>query len=84
VIAMLVGTITEDLSDTQRLAVVVFFIPMAMWFIGWFAPLAYEKAVDDGIAPEQDVQKSRAIGRWLRRAALIVFVLGLVGLALAA
>lgn len=76
--------ITDDLSSLQRLAVVVFFVPMAMWFIGWFVPHVSDKGAEDGVATEEDARKTRAIARWLRRAAVAAFLVGLLALVLAA
>jgi hypothetical protein len=80
----IVSVITEGLSDQQKLAVVVFFVPMAMWFVSWVGPLMSDKAAEDGIASASDATKTHEIARWVRRAALVVFLLGLAVLAIAA
>ena len=76
--------IAEDLSDLQRLAVVVFFVPTAMWFVSWVGPLMSDRAAEDGVTSAEDAAKTHEIARWVRRAALVVFVVGLAALAVAA
>ena len=62
----------------------VLFVAWALWFISVVVPPMADKAEADGVSKPGDSVRTRAIARQVRRAALVVLVVGLIAIALAA